>query len=139
MYKRFFSLMALPVLGVALMAGAAMAQDQPGPPPEGRGRAMMMDPDQQVQRLAKQLNLNDDQKGQIRSILVDNQKQMQAMREDSTIAPEDRRAKFMSMREEANTKIKALLNDDQKVQYDQILARQRERFQQQRQNPPTAQ
>jgi protein CpxP len=138
MYKRFFSLATLPVLALGLLAGAAVAQDQPGPPPEGRGRGMMMDPDQQVQRLSKALNLTDDQKGQIKAVLVDNMKRMQAMREDSTIAPEDRRAKAMTMREETTTKIKALLNDDQKVQYDQILAEQRQRFQQ-RQNAPPAQ
>jgi Spy/CpxP family protein refolding chaperone len=138
MSKRFLSLAAAPILSLGLMAGAAIAQDQPGPPPEGRGRGMMMDPDQQVQRLAKQLNLTDDQKGQVKAILVDNMKQMQAMRQDSSIAPEDRRAKGMAMREDANAKIKALLTDDQKVQFDKIQAEQRQRFQQ-RQNPPVSQ
>jgi Spy/CpxP family protein refolding chaperone len=142
MYKRFLSLTALPILGLGLMVGAAVAQDQPGPPPngpgQGRGRAMAMDPDQRVQMLATKLNLNDDQKSKIRAILVDDQAKMQAMREDTTIAPEDRRAKAMAMREDSNTKIKALLTDDQKAQYDEMMAKQRQRFQRQ-QGAPTPQ
>jgi hypothetical protein len=83
-----------------------------------------MNPERQIERMRQQLNLTDDQVSQIRPILAGSQKQMMALRADSTMSQDDRRAKMMSIHQDSTAKIKALLNDTQKTQYDQMMAKQ---------------
>jgi hypothetical protein len=90
----------------------------------------MMDPDQQLAMMTKRYNLSTDQQSQIKPILVSQQQQMAALRGDSSLLPEDRRAKMQSMRSDSNTKIEAILNDDQKKQFEQDQQRIQERMQQ---------
>ncbi len=136
----------LPALRVGLLAlctaaaGATtmMAQDTPpaAPPPpygQGRGPGGMGGPEQQERQLdmmTKQLNLTPDQVTQIKAIQADGRKQAMAMRDDTTTAGPDRRAKMTAMRDAEQAKIKAVLTDDQKPKYDAMLARQRERREQ---------
>ena len=76
--------------------------------------------------LQHELNLTADQTAKIKAIFEDGRAQMAAQR-DSTASQEDRRAKMMSLREAENTKVKAVLTDDQKVKFDAMEARMRER------------
>lgn len=101
------------------------AQTQPAAPQRHRG----MNPNRQAKRLAKQLNLSQDQVSQIEPILADRDQQMQALRGDSSIAPADRRAKAKGIMDDSNSKIEAVLNDQQKQQYEQMLAARRSRRQ----------
>lgn len=124
------------VLGALLTAGAMFAsaqaadtaspaaqdaQTQPAAPHGHRG----MNPNRQAKRLAKQLNLSQDQVSQIEPILADRDQQMQALRADSSITPSDRRAKAKGIMDDSNSKIEAVLNDQQKQQYEQMLAARR--------------
>jgi protein CpxP len=59
---------------------------------------------------------------------------MKSIHEDSSLSPQDRRAKMRSLWEDSDTKIKAVLNDDQKQKYDQMQQQRRERMQQRRQD-----
>lgn len=135
MHKQFFRFSTAALLGLGLTFSVAQAQDQQaqqGPPPAGRRG--MMDPEQQIQRMRQQLKLSDDQVSQIRPILADAQKQGMALRSDTTMSQEDRRAKAQSIRQDSMAKVRAILTDDQKAQYDQMVAKQREMMQQRRQN-----
>lgn len=85
-----------------------------------------MNPNRQAKRLAKQLNLSQDQVSQIEPILADRDQQMQALRGDSSLAPADRRTKAKGIMDDSNSKIEAVLNDQQKQQYEQMLASRRE-------------
>ncbi|WP_348262739.1 hypothetical protein P8935_23480 [Telmatobacter sp. DSM 110680] len=123
------ALSGLLALGVT---GAAFAQDppppppdqnQPGPPPGGRG--MRMDPDRQLARLTSVLSLTTDQQAKIKPLLVDRQQKMQALMQDQSAAPEDRRAQMRTISEGTNNSIKALLNDDQKQKFDAMQANMR--------------
>ncbi len=119
MYKRFLTVVAsgLLVLGVALGVNAQEA----GPPPGGgMGRGHRMSPDEELQRLDKQLKLTDDQKTSIKPILEDRQKKMESLHSDMSLSREDRMAKMRSIREESNGKIRDVLNDDQKKQFDEM-------------------
>ena len=51
------------------------------------------DPSQRAAHLGKRLGLNSDQVAQITPILADRQQQMQTLRADTSLTPQDRRAK----------------------------------------------
>jgi periplasmic protein CpxP/Spy len=127
MDKRFLTVVAsgLLVLGVALGANA----QEPGPPPGGQmGQRHRMSPDEELQRLDKALKLTDDQKTSIKPILEDRQKKMESLRSDTSLSREDRMGKMKSIMEESNGKIRDVLNDDQKKQFDEMQQHRRGRM-----------
>ena len=137
MYRRFLAITGSVILFLGLGLAGAKAQDQSSPPPAnppqgqppqggmagGRGMRAPMSPDQMVARLDERLHLNDDQKGKIRSVLEDRQASMEKLRSDTSLSPEDRRAKMRQIFEDHNDQIKNVLNDQQKQQYDQMMER----------------
>lgn len=115
---------------------AAIAQDAPPPQTPGQdqtqtgstgnaphGRGMRMDPDRQLERLTRELNLTPDQQTQIKPLLVERQQKMQALFQDQSAAPEDRRTQARTIMEGSNNSIKAVLNDDQKQKFDAMQER----------------
>ena len=129
------------VLVAGLVCGAPAFAQEPGFPPEttapppkqgaGGGHHGMMDPDEQLARMTTRYSLTAEQQDQVKPILVSQQHQMQGLRQDTTLSREDRTAKMQSIRTDSNTKIKAVLNDDQKKQFDQNQLRMQRRMQQQ--------
>jgi protein CpxP len=106
------------------VTGLALAQDNPPPPqdqgqagPQG-GRGMRMDPSRQLERLTHELSLTSDQQNQIKPLLVERQQKMQALFQNQSLAPEDRRTQMRTIAEGTNNSIKALLTDDQKQKFD---------------------
>jgi Spy/CpxP family protein refolding chaperone len=79
------------------------------------------DPQRQVQRLAKRLQLTSDQQNQLLPILSQQAEQAKAVRNDSSLSATDRRAKLHEIRQESNTQIRNVLTDSQKQQYDAML------------------
>jgi periplasmic protein CpxP/Spy len=116
---------ALAALSLPVLAQAGQGEGQ------GRRRGMPSI-DQRVQRLTKMLNLNDDQQAKVKSILADQQNQMTALRQDTSMSQQDRRAKFMQIHQDTQDKLRGVLNDQQKAKFDQIQARRKERWQKQR-------
>jgi len=90
-------------------------------------RGMRMDPDRQLERLTRELNLTADQQTQIKPLLVERQQKMQALFQDQSIAPEDRRTQGRTIMEGTNNSIKALLNEDQKQKFEAMQERMRMR------------
>jgi len=119
-------LAALALCVVAMSAVPMRAQDQAPPPPQGGGMGRMT-PEQQVDQLTKELSLTPDQATKVTAIVKDQMSQMTALRGDDTLSQEDRRDKMMKIRTDTQTKIKALLTDDQKPKYDAFLAKQASR------------
>jgi Spy/CpxP family protein refolding chaperone len=113
-------------LGFAMYAAP---QDQapatPAPLAQSQG-PRQFNPDRQVRAMAKRLNLTADQQQQILPILTDRNQQMQSIRNDNSLSPKDRHAKMAAVREDSQSKIKALLTPDQKAAYDQMLQQSRE-------------
>jgi hypothetical protein len=85
----------------------------------------MANPDRQAKHLGKKLGLSQDQVAQIKPILVDRQQQMQSLRADTALAPQDRRAKAQAIQQDSSSRIEAVLNDTQKQQFEQMLAERR--------------
>ncbi len=118
------------------VAGNAVAQDQPAASGSGSDNSAQhqhaqrqVDPQQQVEHMAKKLNLTADQKSQLLPILTARRDQMEGLRSDSSLSREDRHAKMQSIRTDSESKIRAVLTDNQKQTYDQMQQQMRERRQ----------
>jgi Spy/CpxP family protein refolding chaperone len=81
----------------------------------------------QLEMLTRQLNLTPDQVTQVKAIDDEARKQAMAVRDDSSIAGPDKRAKMMDIHKASQDKIRGLLTDDQKTKYDALLAQMQER------------
>jgi len=113
-----FATLSLPVPAQNAPAGATG---------EGQGKHHgMPSVEQRVQHLTKALNLSEDQQAKVKSILEDQQKQMGSLKQDTSMSQQDRHAKFQQIHEASSQKIHDVLNDDQKAQFDQMLARHKE-------------
>lgn len=102
---------------------AQMGQEQGGGQGSGHGQGQPMTVDQRLQNMTNQLNLSDAQQQQIKPILENESKQMQTLREDSSLSQQDRRSKMMQIRTETAGQIKPILNADQQKQYDEMMVR----------------
>src|SRR5215472_8917229 len=77
--------------------------------------------DDQVSALAQELNLNPDQQGKIKTVLVDQRQQASTVIADNSLSRDDKVQKIRALREATITKVRGLLNDDQKKKLDQML------------------
>ena len=84
-----------------------------GAPPAGPRPGGMMRGGPSLDQLAQQLNLTDDQKTKVKTILDAQQQKIRDLRTDTSVAPEDRRAKVQSIREEAKAQMKTALTPEQ--------------------------
>lgn len=120
------------LLGVALTAtlmctAAVFAQEGGGQRPGGPGGRQMLTVDEQIARWSEQLTLTDDQKAKIKPILEDQRKDMAKLREDTSMSPEDRRAKNQEIRKAGNDKIRKILNADQQKKWDDMQQQMQQR------------
>jgi protein CpxP len=118
----------LPLVLVLATTSVVFAQEpstasQTSAPPSGQGPGGgnhgMMSPNEQLARMTKRYNLSANQQNEIKPILLGQQAQMQEMHGDSSLSPDERKAKMRSIRSDFNTKIESILNDDQKKQFEQ--------------------
>jgi periplasmic protein CpxP/Spy len=127
LYK--FALSGLLVAGFA--TSSALAQDTTQPQTaaapqaqmQGHGRGHAPDPNKQLAHMSKKLSLTADQQSQIKPILTDRQQQMQGLWQDQSLSKSDRHATIKSIRDDANTRIEAILNDQQKQQFEAMQAK----------------
>jgi hypothetical protein len=142
MQRKYLSIAIGFILSAGLAIAQAPVQNQPAqpdaqqqplagdnaPPQQGQ-RAHAPDPARVAQRLGKQLGLSQDQQAQIQSIIANRQQAMMGLRADTTLTPQDRRAKAHSIAKGSRNEIEALLTDTQKQQYEQMLAARRAQHQ----------
>jgi protein CpxP len=130
MLTNVFKKPLLVLLAVGLISIVAAAQDSstnpPPPPDKGGWRGGPPDPAQRTQELTKKLNLTSDQQSKVQDIFKSEQSQMQGLRQDSSTAQDDRRAKMMEIRNNTNTQVRALLDADQQKKWDEIQAKRQE-------------
>jgi len=89
-----------------------------------------MDPEQQIARMQKGLNLSEDQTNQIRPILNERQQQLMALRDDTATPRNEKLGKMRTIVQDSDGKIMAVLNDDQKAKYSQFEQQMRDRMRQ---------
>ena len=138
--SRMFRTAVVVLCGAGLSLGAAVAQQetapppppdqqQQGPPPNGQmqGGHRGMDPEKRVEMMQQRLNLNDSQTAQVRQIFREAHGQMESIRSNASLAPEDRRAQMMTLHQGEQARIRAVLTPDQQAKFDAMQARMRER------------
>jgi len=79
----------------------------------------MLDPDEQLARMTTRYSLTAEQQDHVKPILVTQQHKIQELRDDTALSREDRMARMQTIRSDSNAKIQAILNDDQKKQFEQ--------------------
>ncbi len=126
MMKHGMRAAVLAVCGAALCAAPAMAQGGYGGG-GGQGGGRGMNTQAQVDRMTEALSLTADQQTSIKAILDASMKDNMALRSDTSLSDDDRRAKMTAIREAQTAKIKAVLTDEQKPKYDAMMAAQRQR------------
>jgi periplasmic protein CpxP/Spy len=136
MFRRHILRVAIMAIGgTALSVVPMTAQEPSGPPPpppqsqagsdHGGPRGMRGN---QVEFLTKKLNLTPDQVTQVKAIDEDTGKQMKALREDTSVAQQDKRAKMMDIHKASQGKIRALLTPDQQTKFDALETEMRGRM-----------
>jgi protein CpxP len=128
-------LLAVPMLA----AGAPSAPYQGGGYGGGQGgggRRGPMSPDDQLKRMTKDFDLTADQQAKIKPILVDAQKKMEDVRNDSSGDRPAMRQKMMQIRQDTNDQVRALLDDKQKEKFDKQEQERQDRPQNRRGGGP---
>jgi periplasmic protein CpxP/Spy len=122
----------------AVLAGSTAVYAQMGQEQGGGqwGHGQPMTADQRLQRMTKQLNLSDAQQQQIKPILENEEKQVQALHQDSSLSQQDRMSKMMQIRQGTSEQIKPILNADQQQKYSQMMSHQGHGHGGMGQNPP---
>jgi len=109
---------------VLLAAGLTFAQtsqeSQAPTPDKHAGMHHGESADQHLQMLSEKLNLTDDQKTKLKPVLQDQMQQMTAVREDSSLSHEQKRAKMKSIHESFHDQINAVLTPEQQVKFKQM-------------------
>ena len=106
----------------SLFAGSTLqAQDSTNTPPNGPG----MHGRPNVDQIAKELSLTDDQKAKVKAVLEDTQKQMRSLREDTSLSQDDKRTKGKEIREAMQAKMKEILTADQYAKWQQHMQHNR--------------
>ena len=80
-----------------------------------------------MERAAKELALTDDQQAKWKDIGTQEKAAMDALKADTTIAKEDKRAKGMEINKTFGDQRRAVLTDDQAKKFDEMRAKMRER------------
>jgi periplasmic protein CpxP/Spy len=102
----------------------------------GGGRRGPMSPDDQLKRMTKDFDLTADQQAKIKPILVDAQKKMDDVRNDSSGDRQTMRQKMMQIRQDTNDQVRALLDDKQKEKFDKQEQERQDRPQNRRGGGP---
>jgi periplasmic protein CpxP/Spy len=106
---------SLLVWSPALRAGDT--NTPPSTPPAGAPPAGQRPPGMRgtitLDQLAQQLNLTDDQKAKVKPILEARDQKVRELRGDTSLTPEDRRAKMKALRDDMTTQMKAILTPEQ--------------------------
>ncbi|HEY7616894.1 MAG TPA: hypothetical protein VH744_08830 [Terriglobales bacterium] len=102
--KRFISLITMIVLVASLASFAGE-----------HGKKMTVE--EKLGWMAKELNLTADQQAKLKPILEDQQKQIEAVWQDTSLSDEAKKAKKTEIKSSTNTQIKALLSTEQQEKF----------------------
>jgi len=112
-------------LGVCISGYAQSDQQTPpqqqGPNGMGRGHGGPPSPDQQLAHLTQALTLTSDQQSRIKPILEDQAKQMESLRQDTSLSRQDRFTKMQEIQKASHSQIREVLNSDQQQKFDSLM------------------
>lgn len=88
----------------------------------GRWRAITID--DQVKRFSESMELSQTQQSEVKQILEFKQVQIRRIRLDGSLSGEERISRLRALQASTVTRIRGVLNDEQKKKYDPLTARQ---------------
>ena len=118
--SRWSSLTIVVLLAAGLTFAHPSQESQAPTPDKHSGMHQGESADQHLQMLSEKLNLTDDQKAKLRPILQDQMQQMKAVREDSSLSEEQKRAKMKPIHESLHDQINAVLTPEQQAKFKQM-------------------
>lgn len=77
-------------------------------------------PEAHLQMLSEKLNLTEDQKAKLKPILLDQAQQMKAVRDDTSLTPEQKAAKKKAIHETTHDQINAVLTPEQQEKFKEM-------------------
>lgn len=126
------------VAAAVVWAGPAYAQGNPAsdaqsasgaplpPPSPDHGGPHRGGPERRLEMLQQELSLTSDQTTQVRALFAAERTKSEAVRSNSALSADERRAQMMTIHQENETSLRALLTPDQVSRYDAMLARMRQ-------------
>ena len=110
---------------VVLTTGLLLAgQTYPTSPAPAQGHEAMggakSSPEAHLQMLTEKLNLTDEQKTKLRPILQDQEQQLKAVHEDTSLTQEQKHAKKTAIHESFHQQINAVLTPEQQIKFKQM-------------------
>jgi periplasmic protein CpxP/Spy len=121
---------AVPCFAGLLFLGCSLvarAQDNPTQQsnPHAQGAMHHGEHGDRLAWLSKELNLTDDQKAKVKPILEDEEKQMKAAREDTSLSQDQKHDKMKQIYETANSQINGILTPDQQKKFTELSEHQK--------------
>ena len=141
-FAKLVPLVLAMALGVSAAAQTPTSNpSQPAPPQRQSGSATNTNQDRSASHPDSEnpLNLTDDQKAKLRPIIADETQQMDAVRNDPSLTPDQKVEKINQIRQTASPKIKAILKPEQLQKLAEMQQRARQQQQQQNSTPSDSQ
>jgi protein CpxP len=119
---RFSTLTTLFVLTAGLLFAGQTSQppQTPSTPGQSAMGTTASGPDAHLQMLTEKLNLTDDQKAKLRPILQDQEQQLRAVHDDTSLSQEQKRAKKKAIHESFHEQINAVLTPEQQAKFKEM-------------------
>lgn len=134
MKRNKLGILAAIALGGLMVCGPiARAQDNNSTPPSATQRPSRARGNS-LEAVMKQLDLNDDQKTKVKSIMQDNMEKTKALFQDSSLSRDEKMEKRKTIMEATDAKLKDVLTADQYKKYEE-LRKQRMQTRVQRRDP----
>jgi len=115
------------LVAAGLLAGTALQaqdapKDKPAAAPGGPGQRGGPNMDQ----IAKELNLSEEQKTKIKAAQEERMQKARALRQDSTLSQEDRKAKMKEIQDDFTAKMKEILTPEQFDKWQKTMQQRRQ-------------
>lgn len=114
--------LVLGALGAALLGAPALAQAGNGEPASGTADA---NHEGRKGKAFEQLGLTDQQKQQLKQMHEETRKQMQAIKNDSSLTPEQKKAKVRELHMQSKTKMDSILTAEQQQKMKELRGKHR--------------
>ena len=77
----------------------------------------------QLARMAKKLNLSQDQQNQLKPVFQQQHQQAKAIRDDASLTQDQKKEKFQALRQDTMAKVNGILTPEQQQQWQQMRAK----------------
>jgi Spy/CpxP family protein refolding chaperone len=109
------SLIPLTLVVASLLAAPALVSAQDAKPEAGRRGPRT--PEEQVKAMKETLKLTDEQADKVKAVLAKNQEKVKALRDDTALSQDDRRAKMRELYQGMDEELKPILTPEQQTKW----------------------